>query len=93
VFKDAIPVTSALRCPYLEESDFAKINTLLSTNVDFKNDTEYKFGEFLGLPFQKYQEEIIDISVWATQYFYLKKELDTFEAEWMASELKLKQFK
>lgn len=55
VFKDAIPVISAIRCPYLEEADFAKISTLLKTNVDFKNDEEYTLGEFLTLSFQEYQ--------------------------------------
>lgn len=28
-FKDAIPVISALRCPYLESNDFKKIESLL----------------------------------------------------------------
>lgn len=37
VFKDAIPVISAIRCPYLEENDFARISKLLKTSVDFKN--------------------------------------------------------
>lgn len=78
VFKDAIPVISAIRCPYLEENDFGRISTLLKTNVDFKNDEDFTLGQFLNLPFQQNQEEIIDISVWATQYFYLKKELDAF---------------
>lgn len=45
------------------------------------------------MPFQAVQEEIIDVSVWATQYFYLKKELEEFENQWMTTELKLKQYK
>ena len=39
VFKDAIPVISALRCPYLEENDFTKIQELLQTEINFKEDT------------------------------------------------------
>lgn len=93
IFKDAIPVISALRCPYLEENDFIKIQSLLKTNINFKGDEELTLGEFLKLPFQEHQEEIIDISVWATQYYYLKNELDGFEEEWLVSVLKLKQYK
>jgi hypothetical protein len=39
VFKDAIPAISALRCPYLEESDYVKLQTLLKTDIDFSNNT------------------------------------------------------
>ncbi len=31
--------------------------------------------------------------MWSTQYFYLKKELEEFDNEWLATELKLKQYK
>jgi hypothetical protein len=37
VFKDAIPVITALRCPYLLDDDYKKLETLLKTDILLKN--------------------------------------------------------
>jgi hypothetical protein len=33
IFRDVIPVITALRCPYLEDSDFKTLETLLKTDI------------------------------------------------------------
>ena len=40
VFKDAIPVISALRCPYLQDEDYKKLQVLLKTDIILKNNEE-----------------------------------------------------
>jgi len=40
VFKDAIPVITALRCPYLLDDDYKKIEKLLKTDNVLKNNEE-----------------------------------------------------
>ncbi len=52
VFKDAIPVITALRCPYLQDNDFKSLEVLLKTSIQFKNNEELTLEQFLTLPFQ-----------------------------------------
>lgn len=47
----------------------------------------------MKLPFQQVQEQILNVATTATQCFYLKRELDNFENDWVNLEVKLKQFK
>lgn len=93
VFRDAFPVITALRCPYLLDEDYRKIEVLLKTDIQLKNNEELTLETFLKMPFQESQEEIINVATTATQCFYLKRELDNFENDWTNLEVKLKQFK
>jgi hypothetical protein len=36
VFRDAIPVITALRCPYLESEDYNKIAKILKTEINLQ---------------------------------------------------------
>lgn len=40
VFRDAIPIITALRCPYLLDDDYKKLETLLKTDILLKNNEE-----------------------------------------------------
>lgn len=69
------------------------MEVLLKTDITLKNNEELALETFLKLPFQEVQEEIQNVATTATQCFYLKRELDNFENDWMNLEVKLKQFK
>ena len=40
VFRDAFPVITALRCPYLLDDDYRKVEVLLKTDIQLKNNEE-----------------------------------------------------
>lgn len=74
LYKDAMPVIVALRSEYLQEEHWREVKALLKSDFSIDDD-QFTLSQFLQLPFQSSQEEIIEISVRANQEYNLRRQV------------------
>jgi hypothetical protein len=52
-------------------------------------DKQFNLGELIGFGVAKYQEEIINVSVTATQEFNLRTQLDEIKVNWSQTDFRI----
>jgi hypothetical protein len=83
-----MPIVVALGNKYLEKTvHWPMIKTILNTEVSLE-DLTFNLGELIELKVADFQEDIINISVTATQEFLLKEQLDKINLLWKELEFK-----
>ena len=91
-FKETTPVIIALRSEYLKPIHWDKIFQLIGGEIPI-DDPDFTLEALMKLSVIKHQEEIIEISVTATQEFELNKQLVNIENFWDQYDLILNFYK
>ncbi|CAD8108771.1 unnamed protein product [Paramecium sonneborni] len=91
-FKDTIPVVTALRSQYLQQTHWQEIKQLVRQEFDI-NDQQFTLNKLLDMNVAQHNEMITEIAVKAAQEDSLNNQLKTLESQWNEVELKLKPYK
>ncbi|CAK95203.1 unnamed protein product (macronuclear) [Paramecium tetraurelia] len=91
-FKDTIPVVTALRSQYLQQTHWQEIKQLVRQEFDV-NDQQFTLNTLLDLNVAQHNEQITEIAVKAAQEDSLNTQLKQLETQWNEVELKLKPYK
>lgn len=92
LYRDSMPVIVALRSEYLLDEHWREVKSLLKSDFNPEDDN-FTLSQFLQLPVQSYQEEIIEVSVRANQEYNLKRQVEQLETEWSEVDLRMKNYK
>ena len=89
-FRETMPIVEALGNKNLKVEHWTDIKTILKLPVDYPmEERKFNLGELISFDVAEYQEEIIHISVTATQEFNLRNQLDEIKAIWAVTDFKL----
>jgi len=75
-FKETMPIVEALGNKYLNPVHWEEIKAILGTPSFPLEAKQFSLGELVGLNVAKYADEIVNVSVTATQEFNLQAQLD-----------------
>jgi hypothetical protein len=93
-FRETMPIVEALGNKNLKVEHWTDIKNILGLPADYLlEERKFNLGELISFDVAQYQEEIIHISVTATQEFNLRNQLDEIKAVWGVTDFKLVKHK
>ncbi len=90
-FNNAMPAISALRNPALRKQHWSAVTQLMQTQVAM-NDPSFTLGALLDLKPEKFEGEILKISIQAEREALLEGELKALDERWKKFSLTVKQY-
>jgi len=92
-FKETMPIVEALGNPHLTEVHWSEIKAKLGIEDFPLEDKQFSLGELVQLNVAEHCDEVVNISVTATQENLLRGQLDTLTMTWKTTDFELAQYK